>query len=62
MNEFKNQNILITGGTSGMGLVTAGLFASEGANVFISGRSLEQGNEALRSLKQYDGRNQYIIL
>lgn len=60
MSEFKNQNVLITGGTSGMGLVTAELFASEGANVFISGRNKEQGKEAVQTLSRFSGKNEYI--
>ncbi len=37
-NKFKNQVVVVTGGTSGIGLATAQAFAAEGASVFITGR------------------------
>lgn len=41
---------LITGGTSGIGLATAKLFASEGAHVYITGRRLEELMAAEREI------------
>ncbi len=41
---------VITGGTSGIGLATARLFASEGAGVALVGRSEERGVEAVRTM------------
>lgn len=38
MNAFENKTVVITGGSSGIGLVTARLFASRGARVFVTGR------------------------
>ena len=40
--KLKNKNILITGGTSGIGRRTAEVLASKGANVLVTGRSPEK--------------------
>ena len=37
-NKFDNKVVVVTGGTSGIGLATARAFAAEGASVFITGR------------------------
>jgi len=37
MSRFQNKNVLITGGTSGIGLATAKRLTSEGAKVMITG-------------------------
>lgn len=45
-----NQTILITGGTTGMGLATAQLFLADGARVIVTGRNahtLAQARTAL---------------
>jgi NAD(P)-dependent dehydrogenase (short-subunit alcohol dehydrogenase family) len=45
-DRFKDKVVLVTGGSSGLGLATAKRFASEGARVFITGRRREQLDEA----------------
>ncbi len=41
MNELMNKNVLVTGGTSGIGLGVAKAFAAAGASVAITGRRPE---------------------
>jgi 3-oxoacyl-[acyl-carrier protein] reductase len=59
--DFRNKNVLITGGSRGIGNVTAKLFAASGANVIITYRSnklaaeqtlaeLGKGNHAIYEL------------
>ncbi|ETF01075.1 3-oxoacyl-ACP reductase [Advenella kashmirensis W13003] len=48
--EFENKVVLVTGGSQGIGLATARLFAQEGARVGIISRSRENLDKAVRSL------------
>jgi NAD(P)-dependent dehydrogenase (short-subunit alcohol dehydrogenase family) len=48
--RFENKIALVTGGSSGIGLATARLMASEGAAVMICGRSAERLESALQQL------------
>ena len=41
MKNFENKNVIITGGTAGIGFATTQAFLNEGAQVRITGRSLE---------------------
>lgn len=47
---LKGRNIVITGGGSGIGLTMAKKFASEGANVIISGRNEEKLKNAVPTI------------
>lgn len=52
--NFTNKNVVITGGSTGIGLATAKAFISAGANVWITGRSagnLQKATEEVNSPK-----------
>lgn len=48
--RFENKVVVITGGSDGIGLATAKLFAIEGAHVYITGRRQEQLDEAVKEI------------
>jgi len=50
MSKFANKVVVITGGTSGIGLATAKRFANEGASVFITGRREAELNAAVKAI------------
>jgi len=52
-NSFNNKVVVVTGGSSGIGLAAAKAFAAEGASVFITGRRQEALDSAV---KQIGGR------
>lgn len=50
MGKFSNKVVVITGGTSGIGLATAKAFANEGAAVYITGRRQEVLDAAVKTI------------
>jgi NAD(P)-dependent dehydrogenase (short-subunit alcohol dehydrogenase family) len=48
--KFENKVMVVTGGTSGIGLATAKHFAAEGASVFITGRRQEELDAAVKPI------------
>ena len=52
MKEFTNKIVFITGGSSGIGLETARLFAAEGAHIMIFARNKKRLDEAVSQIKK----------
>ena len=48
--KLENRVAVITGATSGMALATAKLFVEEGAYVFVTGRSQEKLDKAVKDI------------
>ncbi|HWU02745.1 MAG TPA: glucose 1-dehydrogenase [Novosphingobium sp.] len=48
--DFTNKVVVVTGGTSGIGLATARAFADAGASVFITGRRQEALDAAVKAI------------
>lgn len=48
--RFEGKVVAITGGTDGIGLVTARSFAAEGAQVYVTGRRQERLDEAVAAI------------
>jgi NAD(P)-dependent dehydrogenase (short-subunit alcohol dehydrogenase family) len=49
-NRFDNKVVVVTGGTSGIGLATAKAFAAEGASVFVTGRRQDALDAAVKAI------------
>lgn len=49
MNRYTGKTVLVTGGTSGMGLATAHRLVAEGAHVVVTGRTRDRVDAAVSS-------------
>lgn len=55
MGKLQDKVVLITGATSGIGRAAALLFAAEGAQVIVVGRSRERGVDVVRRITEVGG-------
>src|SRR5258707_926690 len=59
-NSYTNKVVLITGGTSGIGKVTAIAFAEAGAKVVITGRREKEGAELVAEIEKTGGTAAFV--
>jgi NAD(P)-dependent dehydrogenase (short-subunit alcohol dehydrogenase family) len=60
MGKLSGKAAMITGGTSGIGKVTALLFAEEGADVVITGRRADLGRGVENEIRERGGRGVFL--
>jgi NAD(P)-dependent dehydrogenase (short-subunit alcohol dehydrogenase family) len=60
MLDFTGKTVLITGGTSGIGLAAAEQFVQQGAAVMVTGRGADKGELAVARLAGLGGRAEFL--
>jgi NAD(P)-dependent dehydrogenase (short-subunit alcohol dehydrogenase family) len=60
MKKLSNRVAIITGATSGIGKATALLFAGEGADVVITGRRAELGQQVESEIREWGARGLFV--
>jgi NAD(P)-dependent dehydrogenase (short-subunit alcohol dehydrogenase family) len=58
--ELRDQRVLVTGATAGIGAETAKLFARRGATVIITGRDIERGAQTVAAIQAEGGRAEFV--
>ena len=58
--QLRDQRVLVTGATAGIGQETARLFARRGAAVVITGRDTERGAQTVAAIEAEGGRAEFI--
>src|SRR6267378_2159129 len=58
--QLRDQRVLVTGATAGIGQETARLFARRGAAVVITGRDTERGAQTVTAIEAEGGRAEFI--
>ena len=58
--RFTNKVVLVTGGTSGLGRDAALAFAREDANVVLTGRRVEAGEEVVSAIRKEGGEATFV--
>ena len=56
----KNKNVIVTGGSKGIGYSIVKVFAANGANVVFSGRNEKRGIDAEKNLNNYNSKVKFI--
>jgi NAD(P)-dependent dehydrogenase (short-subunit alcohol dehydrogenase family) len=59
-NDYTNKIVLVTGGTSGIGKVTAIAFANAGAKVVLTGRREKEGAEVVAEINKTGGTASFV--
>jgi NAD(P)-dependent dehydrogenase (short-subunit alcohol dehydrogenase family) len=60
--DMRGGTVLVTGGTGGIGLATARALVRYGANVIITGRDAERGNDVTAALRHESGAGSVTFL
>lgn len=61
ITEFKGKNVVITGGSSGIGAALALEFAKLGANLLLIARNEDRLNTVAQKCKEYGVKSDYLI-